>query len=296
MKITLNKLRQYVDLPTEVGNVVNLLEDVGLEVKRQEMMECNTLLNLELLANRGDHHCYEGIAREINGRTGTGIRSAKTETFSRDLEEVPVEVLTTHCLGYSIAEFTLASVEGAQLPDLDKGALEAFGYNSVSPIVDATNLVSLEVGQPLHAFDTDKIIGGIVVRLSAEGETAQPLFFENPVELPSETLVIADDEKVLAIAGVIGCESSKPEPETKLVWVESATFDPVKVRIAAKALGLSTSASMRFERGADPEARERGLDRLNTIAKEIGWKATGKSSSKKVSDLECRTLELAVPS
>lgn len=291
MKILLKKLREYIKLPLEVGELIDLIEDVGLEVKRQEAIQSDTLINLELLANRGDHHCYEGLAREINGRIGTGVHFAETSHSLSYLEDLPVKIQTDYCMGYSVAEYGFSELGAMNLLEQDQAALEAFGYNSVSPIVDATNLVCLEIGQPLHVFDASKVSGGIVVRLSKQGEIAHPLFFDKPVELPPEILVIADDEKILAIAGVIGCESSKPERDTKRVWVESATFDPVKVRVAARSLGLSTSASIRFERGADLEGRDRGLCRLNVIAKELGWKQTGKGYSRQNVVINQRVIE-----
>ena len=128
--------------------------------------------------------------------------------------------------------------------------------------VDATILAGLELGQPTHAFDADKVVGPVTIRTSRAGEKAWPLFQPGPVEIPAGTLVIADDVKILAIAGVIGCEDSKTTADTKRLLLESATFDPPSVRIAARALGLATDASGRFERGGDPTAPLVGAGRV----------------------------------
>jgi phenylalanyl-tRNA synthetase beta chain len=154
--------------------------------------------------------------------------------------------------------------------------LAAADLQSVHAAVDATNLANLELGQPTHAFDADRIDGPIVVRTSRPGEKAHPLFTEEPVELPPDTLVIVDDTKVLAIAGVIGCEESKTTEHTTRMLLESATFDPVAVRKASSALGIHTDSSARFERGADPERPCVGAGRVaHLLITEAGWSVVG---------------------
>jgi phenylalanyl-tRNA synthetase beta chain len=146
-------------------------------------------------------------------------------------------------------------VTGKLLSSLGKEAdelLDAAGLLTGNAAIDVTNLVNLELGQPSHAFDARRIQGGITIRLSRAGEKAWLLFTPEPRELPLGTLVIADDVKVLAIAGVIGCEDSKIQDDTKEIILESAAFDPVAVRIGGRALGTHTDASARFERGSDP--------------------------------------------
>jgi phenylalanyl-tRNA synthetase beta chain len=153
--------------------------------------------------------------------------------------------------------------------------LEASGMQSVSAPVDATNLSNLELGQPTHAFDADAIRGRIAVRRSRPGEQAWLLFTPGPREIPAGTLVIADDEKILAIAGVIGCEESKSTETTRRILLESATFDPVSVRKAARALGVHTDSSARFERGADPSYPLVGAGRVVALLEEAGWRRRG---------------------
>ncbi|MEQ1508286.1 MAG: phenylalanine--tRNA ligase subunit beta, partial [Myxococcota bacterium] len=161
---------------------------------------------------------------------------------------------------------------------LDDGSvrlLAAAGIHPISAAVDATNIANLELGQPTHAFDADTIVGPITLRLSRPGERAWLLFTPEPAEVPAGTLVVADDAKILAIAGVIGCEESKATASTERLLIESATFDPVAVRKASRALRTSTDASARFERGSDPERPLVGAGRVVALLEAAGWSRSG---------------------
>ncbi|NCG18282.1 MAG: hypothetical protein GWP91_04620, partial [Rhodobacterales bacterium] len=161
--------------------------------------------------------------------------------------------------------------ESGSLDDANLRVLEAAGMHSLTAPVDATNLVNLELGQPTHAFDADKLVGPITIRTSIQGETAWPLFTEGRVTLAAGTLVIADDEKILAIAGVIGCEESKTTEATTRLVLESAAFDPVAVRLASRALNTHTDSSARFEKGSDPTLVLVAAGRVATLLKAAGW-------------------------
>ncbi|MEC7986572.1 MAG: phenylalanine--tRNA ligase subunit beta, partial [Myxococcota bacterium] len=156
--------------------------------------------------------------------------------------------------------------------------LEAAGIHSLGAAIDATNLSNIEFGQPTHTFDADTIKGAIRVRESEEGEMAWPLFAEKAISLPVGSLVIADDEKILAIAGVIGCEESKTTTATKRIVLESACFEPVSVRKTARALGIHTTSVARFERGADPELVLVGAGRVVHLLEMHGWKRTSETT------------------
>ncbi|MEJ2680999.1 MAG: phenylalanine--tRNA ligase subunit beta [Gammaproteobacteria bacterium] len=271
MKISVNSLRQYIDLPKDISQIRDLMEDLGLEVKRSDDSPGDVIFTLELLANRGDHHCYAGLAREIHGRTGWPIflptLSNQHEVGNRGLARVE----TANCLNYVLIELkknTAASV--ALSPDKAR-IIEVSGTNLVSAAVDVTNFVNIELGQPLHAFDADKIKGQIHVREAIPGDKAQLLFETETCDVPAGTLVIADDEKIVAIAGVMGCEDAKPTDDTTRLYVESATFDPVKVRQAARHFGIQSQSSQRFERGADPALAIDGVKRAIELFDQLGW-------------------------
>lgn len=253
MRISFRHLQRYCSaLPADPAGVRALLEDVGIEVKRAERTDDDVLWSLEFLANRGDHRCYAGIARELCTRLGAELRLPEAATPDvGDNDNLRVRVESELCGLYTATLIDLGA-PGAGLPKELLVPLIAAGSASVNAATDATNVANLELGQPTHAFDADTIAGDIVVRLSRPGEQAWPLFQPGPSALPEGTLVVADARKVLAIAGVIGCEESKVTERTARLALESAFFDPVAVRLASRALRVQTDASARFERGSDP--------------------------------------------
>ncbi|MEN0066345.1 MAG: phenylalanine--tRNA ligase subunit beta [Myxococcota bacterium] len=273
MRVGLDVLRRYVAVPEDPAETRRLLDEQGLEVKRVETDEVGTVFNLELLANRGDHHCYEGIARELDGRLGTGLTKPTFAELTVGDSPIELKLETELCTRYTATR--LVKRGDGELPAEAQRLLQAAGLNPVGPAVDATNIANLEWGQPTHAFDADTIVGPITIRTSRSGEQAWPLFAEAKVTLPEGTVVIADDEKILAIAGVIGCEESRTTDSTTTLLLESATFDPVAVRIASRALQIFTDSSARFERGADHERPLVGAGRVVELLQQAGWEVEG---------------------
>jgi len=276
MNISLNVLRRYINVATTPVELRHLLDDIGVEVKRMEESEMDVVYGLELLANRGDHHCYAGLAREISGRTGSKICGPLTTELTVGTG-YPVRSETDLCLRYTATQMKRVG-EKQDLSQTDLEPLDASGIHSLSAPVDATNLSNLEIGQPTHVFDADKVVGCISIRLSSVGEKAWLLFEEEAREIPSGTIVIADDEKILAIAGVIGCEDSKTTSETTDIIIESACFDPVSVRKTGRALNLHTDAMARFERGSDPELAIVGAGRVVELLSTVGWTLKGETT------------------
>jgi phenylalanyl-tRNA synthetase beta chain len=273
VRIRRSVLSRFIEVPREARALRDLLDDLGLEVKRLDELPGDIALTLELLANRGDHHGYLGLAREIGGRTGGVVRVPEYQALIAGPSPVPLRVETPLCPVYTAT--LLVREHTGDLHEEDLAPLIAADMNRVSAAVDATNIVALEFGQPTHTFDADTVVGGLIVRTSGVGERAWPLFTNGPVELPPGTLVIADDEKILAVAGVIGCHESRTTEQTRRILVESAHFDPVSVRKAARALGLSTDASTRFERGTDPSVPLVAAGRVAALLQPAGWRATG---------------------
>lgn len=252
MKILLEHLRTFIDLPERPHAARELLDDVGIEVKTSDTTSLGTVFNVELLANRGDHYCYAGIAREASGRTGGQLRYppvAKLNVQPATAEHVRIE--SPLCLVYTVTEL-FRGATSSPLPGDVLLPLTAADIHSISASVDASNLTNIDLGQPTHAFDADTIDGPIVVRTSRKGEKAWMLFTAEAVEIPEGILVIADASKILGIAGVIGCVESSVTEKTTRILLESATFDPVAVRIASRQLNQNTDAAARFMRGGDP--------------------------------------------
>ena len=287
MNISTFVLQKYISLPQNLRDFRLLLDDLGLEVKKQEQREypaetpsytdTDTVFNLELLANRGDHHCYTGIAREISGRTGQSI--CRPECTDIEIGEGPkISIESDLCFRYALIEMRLEGEIKSFSQDVC-APLTAAGIHSLTAPIDATNICNIEIGQPTHTFDADTIVGTVTVRMSEIGEKAWPLFFEKPIEINKPVLVIADDEKILAIAGVIGCEESKTTETTTRIYVESATFDPVSTRKAGRILGVHTDSLARFERGADPEMPLKGIGRVvHLLETHTNWKRTSPCS------------------
>ncbi len=271
MKISANVLTRFcAGTPLEPKALRRLLDDLGVEVKRLDVQGADALFTLELLANRGDHHCYAGVAREVAARTKTQLCLPAAPALPVGAPPVPLNIESEKCLLYTA---TPLRVTGGLKKSLGKAADElllAAGLLTGNAAIDVTNLVNLELGQPSHAFDRARIQGGITIRLSRAGEKAWLLFTPEPRELPVGTLVIADDVKVLAIAGVIGCEDSKISDDTKEIILESAAFDPVAVRMGGRSLATHTDASARFERGSDPTLAAVAAGRIAHLLAEAG--------------------------
>jgi phenylalanyl-tRNA synthetase beta chain len=271
MKISAHVLQRFcAGTPAEPKALRRLLDDLGIEVKRLDVQGKDALLTLELLANRGDHHCYAGVAREIAARTKTPLNLPPVRTLEVGAPALPLRLESEKCLLYTATPLRVTGGLKKSLGKAGDELLNAAGLLTGNAAIDVTNLVNLELGQPSHAFDRARIQGGITIRLSRAGEKAWLLFTPEPRELPVGTLVIADDVKVLAIAGVIGCEDSKIQDDTQEIILESAAFDPVAVRIGGRSLATHTDASARFERGSDPTLAAVAAGRIAQLLLEAG--------------------------
>lgn len=294
MRISINQLKKYINLPKNWQEIRDYMEDAGLEVKNVEVTNNDVIFSLELLANRGDHHSYIGVARELHGRTNWALLKVDYQDIPAHEDKTLASVHADSCLNYTLTEFILADKsQKKSLPQEVKDVVELSGTNIILPVVDITNYISAELGQPTHVFDADKIDGHIVVRESKVGESAHLLFTQERTLLPEGTLVIADESKVLAIAGIMGCEEAKPTIETKRIYIESATFDPVKIRKTSKLLKLQSHASIRFERGTDPELAINSIKRANVFFSMLDWKVQGPIRISKKWDYKKHSIALS---
>lgn len=270
MRVNLSLLRRFrPELPASARSACEVLEDLGIEVKRLQETPQGDVVTLELLANRGDHHCYLGIARELGGRFEAPTPLPAQAPLTADEAAAPV-VGTPTCLAFGVARCTLADGDGARLPEEWADALRLNDEYTGLLAVDAGNVVGREIGQPLHVYDADRLAGSLRVRLSAEGETAQLLDSDAPVPIPAGLTVVADDEGIVAVAGVMGTRRTAVTESTRRLLVESALFDPVAVRRAARALHRQTAAATRFERGGDPALVRAGAARAVALLGEWG--------------------------
>jgi phenylalanyl-tRNA synthetase beta chain len=287
MKLPLALLAKFIELPTKsISELRAIFDDLGLEVKDIENDGENAVFNIETLANRGDHLYALGIARELSARTLSTVKyPALAETLPDRKVSLTVKNNTDKCLRYALLEL---AISGSMMP---RPEISSFiGGEGAHPLVDLLNYIQLEIGQPMHAFDRDKVEGEIIVKLTDQEEKIDALDGK-AYSAPKGSIVICDSKKVIAVAGVIGCSNSMITDATNRVVVESAAFDPVTVRKTAKSMGISTDASYAFERGTDIEMVQKALKRLihlcasganGSVMQTVGCIVLEKQDSKKV--------------
>lgn len=271
MKLSLEWLRDYVELPETPEELGRPLTQAGLAVEGIEEVDGGTVLDIDVTTNRPDCMNHFGLAREIAVLYGRPLRrppAAPAEASEPAKRAASVTIEDAQgCPRY--AARVVRGVRVGPSPDWLRRRLEAIGLRSINNVVDVTNFVLWELGQPLHAFDLAKLEGGrIVVRRARPGETLVTLD-NQPRELAREMLVIADAGRPVALAGVMGGADSEVTEETRDILLESAHFDRKSVRRTARALGLHTDASHRFERGADPEICAEAAGRAAMLIVEI---------------------------
>jgi phenylalanyl-tRNA synthetase beta chain len=220
----------------------------------RDLFPLDTILDVEITPNRGDLLSHFGLAREISALVGTPLRVVPSlgrfgETSLPQESGIEISALR-ECPFYSARR--IENVRVGPSPDWLRAKIESVGIRSINNVVDVSNFVMLELGQPTHAFDADKLSGEINVRLARKGEKFLALDGKT-YELTPENLVIADGERTVGIAGVMGGEESGVTDSTKNVLLESAYFLPASIRRTARDLNLPSDASYRFERGVDPQ-------------------------------------------
>ncbi len=274
MKFRLEWLGQY--LPGELPGLATLrrrLTDVGFIVEGTEGEGAGAVLEVELTANRPDGMNHRGLAREAACALGREFRDTPTPVTAEGPVEAAALATVTIEAPELCSRYSARVIEGIRVREAApqvRERLHALGMNPISAPVDATNHVLWDIGQPTHAFDLDTLAKGpdgrpaIAVRRARAGETLVTL---DGVErtLTPEHLVIADAEKPVALAGVMGGLATAITPSTTRVLLESAHFGATAVRKTARLLGIHTDASHRFERGTDPATTVEGLDRVTAL-------------------------------
>ncbi|MCG6937239.1 MAG: phenylalanine--tRNA ligase subunit beta, partial [Gammaproteobacteria bacterium] len=257
-------------LADSAEGLMELPADAPLGQSLREYLELDdNSIELDLTPNRGDCLSIEGIARELGALTRCEFVAQQWESCKQSIADVfPVEIQAdeacTHYAGRVIRDVNT----NAQTPLWMLERLRRSGIRGLNPLVDITNYVMLELGQPMHAFDMAKLCGKIVVRFSENAEKVT-LLDGKCIELQENTLVIADDAKVLALAGVMGGEESAINDATIDIFLESAFFRPEFIAGKARSYGLHTDSSHRFERGVDTRLQVRAIDRATALVRSI---------------------------
>jgi len=235
-------------LPKGEDGLLILPADSKVGAALSELYPGDTVLDLEITPNRADLLSHVGIAREIAALTERNFDGPKTPRKVEAFGTSAVDVEPRECELYTVLE--ISDVKVGSSPEWLRRKLEAVGLRPINNIVDITNYVMMELGQPLHAFDADKLDGDIRVRMGAEGEEFLALDGKT-YKLGLQNVVIADGKRALAIGGVMGGEDSGVTETTRNILLESAHFNAGNIRRTARALGLSSDSSYRFERGVD---------------------------------------------
>ena len=267
---------------TSHAGIMVLPEDavVGTSAKDFLQLKDEAVIEYEITANRIDAASHIGVARDLYGYLRSKDIPAElcipsVEAFREgEGESIPVEVLDSE----GAPRYTGITVKGVQVgpsPEWLQERLMSIGLKPINNVVDISNFVLFETGQPLHTFDAAKVMGKVIVRRAAEGEKIRTL---DGIErsLHACDMVIANADGPMCIAGVFGGEDSGVTESTVDVFIEGAYFDPVSIRRTAKSQQLSTDASFRFERGADPEAALYAAKRAALLIQEVaGGKVIG---------------------
>ncbi len=271
MRVSYRWLKELVDFDLSPRELAERLTQVGLAVDRVEEKDGDFLLELDLTSNRPDCLSHLGVAREIAVLCGTSVRYPEAHLEEDDEETArvtSVEIQDPDLCPRYVAR-VIRGVRVGPSPPWIAERLERLGQRSINNVTDITNLVLLELGHPLHAFDLEKLIGRrIVVRRARAGELLVTLDGVKRT-LREDMLVIADAARPVALAGIMGGEETGISETTRDVLLESAYFHPLSIRRTARALAMSTEASYRFERGADYGAPRRAADRAAGLIQKV---------------------------
>lgn len=256
----------------DASGIMLLPDDLPCGVELGEALDLNdAVLDIGVTPNRPDCLSIIGVAREVAAIIGKKVTYPDYNLIenSEDIEGITSVSIEDCDLCPRYTARVIRDVCIGPSPFWLRKRLEAVGLRSINNIVDITNFVMMETGQPLHAFDFALLTGGkIIVRRARAGESFVSLDGKERL-LPAEALLICDEEKPVAIAGVMGGMNSEVTENTKTILLESAYFNPSSIRRTARSMAMSTDAAFRFERGIDPEGSVRALDRAARLIAEL---------------------------
>lgn len=277
MKISRNWLQTYFDdkIP-EADKLAEIFTFHAFEVESQEKVEKNgeivedDVLDVKVLPDRAHYALsHNGIALEVSANSGLKLKSRYHEAINSNIDNKPNIVVSNpeFCRRY-IARYIKLGNLPKESPIWLKNALHSIGQRSISTIVDITNYVMYDIGQPLHAFDADKVVGGLTIRNANAGEKII-LLDGRELELTVEDSVIADDQGPLVVAGAKGGKRAEIDENTKNIIIESANFHPTKVRRTSTKYDIRSDSSKRFENEISPELAIHGMNNVCKLISEI---------------------------
>jgi len=233
------------------------------------------IIEVDLTPNRGDCLSISGVAREVGVINQAGVNEVEFDSVAVSSEKTfPVVVENSEGCPRYLGRVVEGVNPAAETPLWMQERLRRGGLRSLGPLVDITNYVMLEMGQPMHAFDLSSLQGGVVVRSARAGET-MTLLDGKEIELNEDTLLITDDNGPLALAGIMGGEHSGVSDETTDIFLECAFFAPLAVAGKGRSYGLHTDSSHRFERGVDAQLQQRAMERATQLIVDIAGGVVG---------------------
>ncbi len=271
MKITYNWLKEFVEFDLSPSELCKVLTMAGLETKVIESMDGDHVIEVDLTPNRSDCHSVIGIAREVLALTGGRFKYPDISVKESDgdinsLISVAVEDPQL-CPRYTAR--IIRGVKVKPSPSWLEKKIIAVGIMPINNIVDVTNYMLWEMGQPLHAFDYEHIKGKKIIVRNAYKKESLATLDEKKHNLSEDSLVIADSERAVALAGVMGGGDSSVTQATRDILLESAYFNPISIRRTSRRHGIFTDSSYRFERGVDNERVVAALDRAANLIAEL---------------------------
>ncbi len=271
MKVLYNCLTEFVEVTVAPADLAARLSLAGVAIDSVEDSAAGPVFDAEITANRPDCLGHYGIAREVAAIYRTQVKPIQpklNESAQKAADATRVEIQSPELCGRFTARI-LRGVKVQPSPDWLRQRLEAMGHKSINNVVDVTNYVMFELGQPLHAYDFDKLNERrVIVRRARPGEKLRTLDGAERT-LTKDMCVIADATRTIGIGGVMGGADTEIRFSSRNLLLEAAWFDPISVRRTAKALGLRTEASYRFERGADPEMAELASRRAAELIQQV---------------------------
>jgi phenylalanyl-tRNA synthetase beta chain len=275
MKVPYSWLKDHVDLRISPKRLTECLTMAGLEVESMIDHDGDPILEINVTPNRGDCLSVIGVAREISALTGQTLKKPAPKTRQKPAkpektQDFPLQVTVKNSrLVPRYMAQVIADVKIGPSPSWLVRRLEMVGLRSVNNVVDATNYVLFEYGQPLHAFDYDQLTSHALVTRPAKRDEVLKILDGGSHKLLNHDIVIADTKKAVALGGIMGGGNSEVTAKTRHLVVESASFDPSTVRKTSKRLGVSSESSYRFERGVDIEGVKKALERVSLLICEL---------------------------
>jgi phenylalanyl-tRNA synthetase beta chain len=271
MRIPVNWLKKYSKVPDSLDKLTHSLTLAGHMLDKVDKAGKETVIDLELRGNRADCYSVYGIAREVSALFNTPL--TKLELYEKLTRSKKISGATLVPKSKFLQRVILVQIKNVKIlpsPKWLKDSLEAYGITTQNNIVDLTNYVMLETGQPMHAFDLEKIGKKIYIRLAKKGEKITT-FHDDVITLTNDDLVWANEDSVLSVAGAIGGKKHSIQDDTKEVLLEAASYDQANIRRTVHRHNLLTDAGIRHEKKLDPNLVEVGIKRFLYLLEKNKW-------------------------